>query len=85
MSKCIVRAVLTLFLAHTSDPSSINRSSSAALLSFTAYISGVIPVTCGEARETLTRSDNSANKYSIQFDSIYLNSVHFFFIYVLTQ
>jgi hypothetical protein len=40
---------LTLFLAHTSAPSSMILSSSAALLSFTAYISGVIPVTCGGA------------------------------------
>lgn len=40
------RGVLALFLAPTSDPSSIIRSSSALRLSFTAYINGVIPVVC---------------------------------------
>lgn len=40
------RGVLALFLAVTSAPSSIIRSSSALRLSFTAYINGVIPVVC---------------------------------------
>jgi len=42
----IYRRVLALFLAPTSDPSSIIRSSNALRLSFTAYINGVIPVVC---------------------------------------
>lgn len=40
------RVELTLFLAHTSDPRSISRSSNPERLSFAANINGVIPVAC---------------------------------------
>lgn len=41
-----INLILTLFLAPTSEPRSINRSMYDVRLSLTAYINGVIPVVC---------------------------------------
>lgn len=57
--------ILTLFLAPTSDPSSISLSKIGVRLSLTAYISGVIPVAC-EKQHCLGKRKKTIKKITIK-------------------